>query len=399
MFEKIVLRKSEKGPALSAGELAEALLFYQNVHIILDFPSLNLLVEQIGMPRLLALLSKPNVSAVYCEEMLATRTDRIDGKENHSFVAFTFTGSQEVGQLSRRKRIEYILSKKGYERRIARKLAERFREIVPYRNFSDDYFVPGGIVRAASEDILDCKFIHEAVRNVLVHTVGVSQPLGNYRFEIIPNQMGFQVATDIDFLTINEARKRIDPHLGDIGAAHVASEILLARADTALAAHYGGEFYTSEVSSQIVRIRYSELLRRAGIDAEERCQLKEIILATSPSIKEVIDSGTRTFEEFLSLLDKAEQFRGWIRGIHPDEKLVKEYLKAVTTESWISKLPSKTVRYVLGAVVGLAAQPVAGLILSAADSLLLEKILGGWRPSHFVERRLKPFLKANDDED
>ena len=41
MFEKIILRRSDKGPGLTAGELAEALLFYQNVHIVLDFSSLK----------------------------------------------------------------------------------------------------------------------------------------------------------------------------------------------------------------------------------------------------------------------------------------------------------------------------------------------------------------------
>ena len=61
MFEKIILRRSDKGPALSAGELAEALLFYQNVHIVLDYSSLRGLINQIGMPSIVSLLSRPNV--------------------------------------------------------------------------------------------------------------------------------------------------------------------------------------------------------------------------------------------------------------------------------------------------------------------------------------------------
>jgi hypothetical protein len=398
MFEKIVLRRSEKGPALSAGELAEALLFYQNVHLVLDYASLNGLIEQIGMPRLLTLLASPNVSAVYCEETLGTRTDRIGPNEYHSFVAFTFTGSQEVGQLSRKKRIEYILARKGYEKRTARKFTERFRDLVPIRKLSGDYYLPGGVISAAANDILDQNFVHEAVSHVLSHTVGAPQLLGDFRFEILPAPTGFKIATDLNFEGINEARKLFDPRIGDISPAHIVNEILMARADTALASHYGGEFYTSHLSSQIVRLRYRELLKRTGIGAEELRQLKEIIVADSPSIREAIDRGERTFDEFLSLLEKSQRFREWIKGVHPDEKVVRAYFNDVTAEGWISKLPSKSIRYVLGSIVGLF-QPVAGLVLSAADSLLLEKILGGWRPSHFVEGRLKPFLKAKDDED
>jgi len=92
MFEKIVLRRSEAGPVLSIGELAEALLFYQNVHIILDHSSFIEFVSSIGMPRLLSLLSKPNVSDVYCEETLGTRTETRGRVQFHSFVAIMFAG-------------------------------------------------------------------------------------------------------------------------------------------------------------------------------------------------------------------------------------------------------------------------------------------------------------------
>jgi hypothetical protein len=395
MFEKIVLRRSEKGPALTVGEVAEALLFYQNVHLFLDYGSLNGFIAKIGMPRLLDLIARPNVSAVYCEEMLGTRTDRVGVSEHHSFVAFTFAGDKDVGQLrSRKKRLEYILERHGYQKRQARRLVDRFRHRVPIRKLTDDYFLPGGVVRAASDDLLNPKFVHEAARRVLSHTVGTPPILGDFKFEIIPTPAGFHIVTNLDFNAINAYRKNHD--LDNIAPANLVNEILMARADTALAAHYGGEFYTSNLTSQIVRLRYAELLKRMGIEAEEIRELKDIVLPDSPSIREVIDSGGRTFDEFLSLLGKSQRFRDWIQDVNPDEKLVQAYLREVTAEGWISKLPSKTLRYVLASLFNLV-EPTLGLVLSAADSLLLEKMLGGWRPSHFVEGELKPFLKANEN--
>jgi hypothetical protein len=124
--------------------------------------------------------------------------------------------------------------------------------------------------------------------------------------------------------------------------------------------------------------------------------LQEIVLPDSPTIREVIDSGERSFDEFLSLLDKSHRFRDWIQGVNPDEKLVHAYFRDVTAEGWISKLPSKMLRYVLGSIVG-AVSPGVGLGLSAVDSLFLEKILGGWRPSHFIEDELKPFLSEDEN--
>ena len=118
MFEKIILRRSDKGPALSAGELAEALLFYQNVHIILDYACLSGLISQIGMPAINSLLTRPNVSAVYCEDSLATRTETKNNIASHSFIAYSFAGDKDVGQLhSRNKILEYMLNKKhGYNK-------------------------------------------------------------------------------------------------------------------------------------------------------------------------------------------------------------------------------------------------------------------------------------------
>lgn len=399
MFEKIVLRRSERGPALTIGEVAEALLFYQNVHLVLDYGTLNGFIERIGFERLLALLNRPNVSAVYCEETLGTRTERVGVSEAHAFVAFTFSGNQEVGHLtSRKKRLEHILERHGHDKRAARRLAERFLQRVPIRKLTEDYFLPGGIVNAATTDLHDPSFVHEAIQRVTANTVGAPPGLRDFKFEVLHTKSNFFIFTDIDLDSINTVRRSLNPPLENISVAHLVNEILMAKADTALAAHYGGDFYTSALSSQIVRLRYSELLRRVGISNEELQQLREIVLPDSPTIREVIDSGERSFDEFLMLLEKSQRFRDWIQGVNPDEKIVQAYLRDVTAEGWIQKLPSKTLRYVLGSVVG-AVSPIVGLGLSAIDSLFLEKIVGGWRPSHFIENRLKPFLSANEDRD
>lgn len=77
MFEKVTLRTSDRGDAITPGEIAEALLFYQNVHLVLDYYSLTGLIISLGMERLLSLLRRPNVSAVYTDETLATRKEPV----------------------------------------------------------------------------------------------------------------------------------------------------------------------------------------------------------------------------------------------------------------------------------------------------------------------------------
>ena len=77
MFEKTVLRRSEGGLALSAGQLAEALLFYQNVHLVIDRGTFASLLSTIGIGRLMSLLQRPGFTAVYCEEEVFVSTESV----------------------------------------------------------------------------------------------------------------------------------------------------------------------------------------------------------------------------------------------------------------------------------------------------------------------------------
>ena len=395
MFEKIVLRRSDVGSALTVGEIAEAILFYQNVHLVLDYPSLIGLIKTIGMPTLLSLLSRPNVSAVYCEETLGTRTDTVGPLEIHEFVAFMFTGDQTVGELKGiKKRLEYIFERQGYNKKQAQKLVERFRRHVPIKKLSSDYFVTGGIVKSAFADINDQEFIHEAMRRVLAQKTDNDIVPNDFTFQVSSLGNKFQISTNIDFDLINSQAKQNAVKNSNVTPAHFINNVLEARADTVLASHYGGDFHTSEISSAIIRLKHQELLKRIGIDKRELKEFQDIVLDQAPSLREVLNSGDRTFTEFLKILDKSQKFREWTRGVNPDEKLVKAYFQDLTSEGWISTLPSKVVRYVLGSVAT-AVAPVAGAIGSFADTLITEKILGGWRPSHFIEKKLKPFLKID----
>lgn len=391
MFEKIILSRSHSGSCFTLGEIAEAMFYYQNVHLVLDYSSMHSLIQKIGSKGFFALLSRPNVSAVYCEEILGTQTEKNQLGDKFLFVGMTIAGHKEQQFNTRKKKIEHIFNRSGNDPRLSKKFAERFLQRVQIRSLVGDHFVAGGVVKAAAADLNDSAFIHEALRRSLTNYLGEDNLIGAFKFEILPADTMFQINTDLNFIDINSKLKAIDPSSGGITAAHLLNEILVARADTTLAAHYGGEFYTSEASSQIIRLRHDELLKRTGISKEEIRVLHEITMPDAPTIKETIDSGNRTFDEFLSLLDKSHRFKEWMVQASPDEKLVKLYYQELKSEGWTSSLPCKALRYLLG--LGIGTLDVGfGAGFSAADTFLLDKVFKGWTPSHFVERRLKPFV-------
>ena len=104
------------------------------------------------------------------------------------------------------------------------------------------------------------------------------------------------------------------PAIEPLTPAALLNLILESRADMHLAAFYGGDFITTTANSALVRWRQAHLFERVDRNREAREQYSELVLANSPSIQDVIDSGERSFSEFLKLLDKAQKFKTWLGG-------------------------------------------------------------------------------------
>jgi len=396
MFEKIVLRRSEGGAAITAGELAEALFFYQNVHIVLDYGSLSGLNSTVGLKTILKLLRRPNVSAVFCEDGLGTKSETKAGRRTHSFVSFMFVGSDKTGDLpTRKKRLQVIFERYGYKKREAKKLTERFHKTIPIKKLNSNYYLEGGIIGAAFDDLEDENFVFQAITRVLIKMFPSTVLPADFYFKVELNRPSFIINTNLDFAKLTAINRAKDPKAGEINEALLINNILSARGDLTLAAHYGGEYYTSEICSEIIRLRQRELLRRIGLEKTEKELFQEIVLDNGRALREVINNGERSFDEFLILLDKSEKFKEWIRGVNPDEKLVRDYMDEMGAQGWVSKVPSKTLRYVIGSAIGMI-NPVIGLAISAGDTFFLEKLFGGWKPSHFVDNKLKPFIDTQD---
>ncbi|PIY00693.1 MAG: hypothetical protein COZ23_07045, partial [Hydrogenophilales bacterium CG_4_10_14_3_um_filter_58_23] len=123
-------------------------------------------------------------------------------------------------------------------------------------------------------------------------------------------------------------------------------------------------------------------------------QFTEVVLPDSPSLAEVIDSGERSFDEFLSLLDRAARFKDWLKAVNPDEDLIRTYMRDVSSEGWIQRLPAKSLRYILTVALD-ATNPAVGLASGFIDNFVIEKLFSGWRPNHFVSGKLSPFVQGH----
>lgn len=394
MFESIILRRAEGHLPISVGQIAEALLYYQKVHIFIDRGTLFNLIDQIGTNHILTLLRRSEVSAVYCEEMLLTASDSAGISPFYSYVTAVFAGDQKSGKLKPlQERLEWELKLKGIPEPEAMRFSRAFVEIVPKRKFSGNHFIQGGILEAAKCDLLDVEYIEKVIHAIIAVTPGGYVADNDLKFKVINSNLGMFIDTNINLHLINQRRSQLIPPVEPLTIALLLSYLFEARADLALASFYGGDFVTSTVNSLIIQVRHTELLRRSNINVDLRRQFTEMVLPDSPSLAEVIDSGERSFDDFLNLLDSAAKYKVWLKGVNPDEGLIRTYMRDISSKDWIEKLPSKSLRYVFTLGLGLSTtNPAIGATAGFVNDFILEKLLAGWRPSHFVSKKLSPFV-------
>ena len=390
MFDKIVLRTSEEGPALTAGQVAELSLFYQNVHLILDFRNLKGLIEGASPSSLLSFLGRGNITATYFLDFPGTHTAGIGPIKTHNFISTRYAGSETKGRIwGFKDRITDTFEEAGCTKKEAKDYSHQFCELVSSQTLSDENIIQGGILEASKQILNNADYISEAVRLALKEITGELILPKDLEFHVIQSDEGFKIFSNIDFEEVTRIHKSLDPNASDVTQASLINNVLTTESDMLLASYYGGEFVTSKTDSTLINFRYKSLL--SSPEKKQREGFLDVI-SEGRSIGEVIDSGEKTFDEYMNLLDEAEKFKEWIKDKPPEENLIKEYLKEVSNQGWAEKLPIKLIRYAASFYAG-AADLTAGGVVSAIDSFLIDRISTGWKPNHFVEGPLKKFTE------
>ena len=278
--------------------------------------------------------------------------------------------------------------------------AKRFLSKISVRQNIDIEGQKNGLPGLTTTDLEDDHYVHEAMRGVLMELVPAYVLPRDFRFAIWRTDSGFIIDDNIDFAALNAMFKVSHPSLDvALTPALLVGQLLEARVDLQLASDYVAEIVTNGATSSIVRRKLAVLMTKRDENISNIDMFQQTQLHDARAIREAINSGEHSFEEFLAILGKAEKFKGWLRSRNPDATLLDEYYKAVKAETWIERLPSKSLRLVIafGLAAALeAAYPsglglAAGLGFEAADHLLLDRLIKGWRPSQFVEGPSKKF--------
>lgn len=402
MFESIVVRRTNP-QGISVATLAETLLFYDNVQIHLDRGSLFTLLQSIGKDGLLALIGNGFAKITFQKDGVYTRSFA-DGSSRFVVDALKVGVQRANGKLraeSDQEVVETVFARALGASWSTRRAAKRFLDAVPIRSLNKFEGHPDGVVGIAMADLAD----EEYVRCVAAETLGNHAPgfivPDNFEFRIVPVGDGsFFVLTDLDFGQINKGRSDQD---GMLSPSLLVSPVLEARAEIMIAAERMSELVVSPEISKVASLRFGTMLAKRGRNSDEIALFQNLELNGAHAVGDAVESGERSFSEFLKLLERSARFKEWLKGTHPEERLIAEYHRASTQDTWAERLPFKTLRWAMFTGVGIAADAYAGAgglgtfvgqAVSAVDAFLVDKVVKGWRPHHFVATSLKDFVSG-----
>lgn len=391
MFDAICMRHArlyEAREYLDFGFLAEALLFYQNVHVIVDQGMLTQLVRECGPRTLIELMEEGFLKVSYTNKVASIQNIPELGvlRPNTFWVNDVTWDLNQMAPTIFAK----IAGGPGYGRQMGR----RFAELASTFDYGPEF------IATWRADMLDAEFVYDSVVEVLKVIAPTYRPPRGFRFDVIPDHDFFRVETNLDFQAITEsfyARTGRLPSSNDgaINSGNLLMYLVDARTELVHASRDNAELAANPLNAAIIGVKWRELLHAYQASQHEIETFQQDVLAAGHEIAESIRFHYRTWSELQTLLRRAREskFKDWLNQRNPDASLIGEYYKAITTETWIEELPAKTFRFVICTLAGLTAPAPLSIALSAADTFLVNRWLGGWKPNAFINGPLKQYAR------
>lgn len=394
MFNKICILPSGSAFPADIGLIAENLLYYQNVNIISVPDTIPILINNCGVDTLIELLANRNLKIFFKQNMLGVAS--MPNKLGQTITDVTLVSSPNltVEEMIFRG-VFAATSRRGHSKRTAKRL-------LPY---VDTIRYQDNICDLVREDLNNQEYFKQAIIDI----IRFYQPSSTLRpeeieYEFIKRESGFTFVSNLNFEEINRSiPNNIKGNL--INPTGLILNMLEIRGNINIASDLGAEIVSSDLNTQLLRVKFHDIYNKTTKTQKDLYQFNEFILNDGHALREVINNGDKNFDDFLHILDKADKFRDWLKNVGEDKNIIKEYHHAVTSETWIDKLPPKIFRWsfftgaglILDAILTNGIGTALGLGLSLSDAIILDKILKGWSPNVFVENELKPFTKSQKE--
>lgn len=387
MFESITIKINNPSNPLDIGYLAECLLFYDKTNLLIDKESLTNLFRLCGVDEIYELIQRGYLS-------IQTRANILGaGQREDTFFVDLFSATN----VDKHRETFYeaflgLYGKQGKARRNSQK----------FINCTSAYVCDNKVVKDIKDSINDKALIKQIINDFICQIGLEKDVIGEHWFyEFFPiDNYSFKHKTNLNLEYIKNVAKAKQFHF-DFSPTSLLLNLSESLGDVYLSEFNKSEIFTTPLNSQIINLKFENLFNKAKINKEQISRFQKMALPTYKNIESVINEGAKTYSDLIRLIDKAEKFRKWKNEIKNESEFIEEYSKAIATESWVDKMPTKVGRFVIFEGVGILLDVLgAGGIgtavattLGTADSFLLDSLIKKWKPNQFVKGDYKKFVK------
>jgi hypothetical protein len=376
---------------LDIGLLFETMLYYGTVNLFGDRGVLEFVIKKLGPGPVLDLIKDGFITPHFVESMgIITNNALPNGRFAYKPDYFTIQGQHPFFNSMRDACINAV-GKAGKGRRLASQIESRLRILRHDKSVLD----------GTRQALLNDSYMQQAMRHVVLDLVP-SVDVSGLRFSTVNTVEGIQVFTNIDFGKLNatyKERNANDPNT--ISESSLLTNILDAECDMYFASMLLSEIGTTPVGSKLISERAGYLIQKIQKSNEQRDNFQSVVLSDAPSFREAVNTGAIAIEDAIAIVRLSTKFKGWLKNVPFDKRLVQEYCAAIVKDSILEKLPSKAVRWAVFGVAGIVIDAVLGgnvgkagaLAVAAIDDIFLDSLARGWKPSQFVNEYRKEFEK------
>ena len=372
--------------------LLECMIFYGKVSVIANHSILKQLIFTFGFETINELLDRGILEVIYTETQTGVLSTP-NGKGINVYDTAIFSSPQHTFHRELVKYCHEFAQKEGKGRRNALRLEKK----IVVSNHEES------VAGSARQIILDNDFLSDAVPTLIKFAIPslLEIPEGII-FKSEEIEKGIIIHSNLNFETLNRMyHKHVSPERSNLTPALILSKIFEIECDLYFASRQLSEIVTSTESSILIGKRFNYLVDRCTKSQTHKDTFQDFVFEQNRTIRESYNRGEIPLPDILKVIFRAEEFKKWLAGKDINADLLKEYYKEVTKETIIDKLPTKYIRWAMFTGGGIALDAVftggigtlAGVALSAADGLLLDKLARGWKPNQFIEQDLRPLLQ------
>lgn len=384
MFEKVCIKSKKAGDKkIDIVFLIDTMLFYGEVNVLVYRDELATLLTYFGEDLLAELIAAGRIKLHIRQELFGVPAIPIE-KNTHYGCLVTQKKNESLSSVLYEAHQSIICNS---TKSIA--FSDRFSKIT-----STFLYVPE-IKDHIVSDFFNKSYIQNAIPKLLKSSVPEYEIPQDFIFniekdakQIMPFDT-YSINSNIDIALINKIRseKGID-HSFDYAGFILA--LMESRGDNYIAGQFESELVTDKDYSCLIGLQLTDAVQKS-IKSEEQINLfNEHILTEYPSIGDAFINGTINGKDLIKLLVESDKFREWLKNVPIEANLINKYIEEITKETLADKKWVKGTRFAVTQLFGLI--PIIGNIVSGIDTFLVEKLLKGWKPNHFIDKELKPLL-------